>query len=71
MNFKLTVADAQRLLSEKDFAKLQAKHGDKLAQVLENAQQPPEMGIASNDSYLKVMLEDVMRFVIPGYRMPK
>lgn len=68
MDFKLTVENARRLLSEKEFAALQSKYGDKVAEVLENAQQPPEMGGAPKDYYLELMLVDVMRYVIPGYR---
>lgn len=59
MNFKLTIDDARRLLPANDFETLQRVYGDKLADVLANAEQPPEMGIASEDKYLQVMLAGV------------
>ena len=66
MNFKVTIEDAKRLLPDEHFRALQAIYGDGLAEALENAEQPPELGIASNDKYLTVMLYGLLPSYLRG-----
>jgi hypothetical protein len=58
--FEVTIEDAKRLLSTEDFEFLQNLHGDNLETVLKEAQQPPELGIASEDDFKRCMLGGVL-----------
>lgn len=57
---KLTIEDAKRLLDAGTFERLESTYGDTLANILETAEQPPELGICSRDDRLMVMLLGVV-----------
>ena len=58
--YKVTIDDAKRLLSADEFLKLKEFNGDRLESILSHCPYPPEMGIASEDEYKRVMLNGLL-----------